>query len=245
MLLVAGCGGQKRQIASQQHTQLGSAKLQEGDAEGAVADLTIARRNRPDDPEITHLLGMAYWAKGRLLKDEGLKLQAERWILDSFRLKGDDVPGDWHNNLGALYVELKRFPEAVVELEKALHDPGYRTPERPLNNLSKSALEQRKFTEAIAYAERALRVQPRFCMALVNKGTAEREVKRYEDALQSMLRAIRECPEWPEPYLVAGLVYWETKKPSDARDFWLKAKARDPDGPIGKDADRYLRSLGR
>ena len=245
-----GCAAKQKRLANAEKLQqLGRAKLAEGDAEGAVADLTQASKADPKNPETKHLLGLAYWNKGTVLRDDSLKMEAEKIILESFELKGDDdaIPGDWRNNLGALYVDLRRWSDAVVELQKAIKDPEYRTPERPLNNLCKASLEQNKFAEAVEYCERALRVQPRFCMALVNKGLALQALKKFADALDAFKRVteIEECQAWPEPYLRMGILLLQMGKKNDAKQHLMKAKQLDPDGAIGKEADQYLRSLGR
>ena len=179
----SGCAGKKKRLdQASKMQQLGTTKLREGNAEGAVADLTQAARLDPKNAETRHLLGMAYWSKGKVITDDSLMLEGEKHILASFEIKGERVPGDWHNNLGALYVDLRRWAEAVVELQKALKDPEYRTPERPLNNLSKASLEQHKYAEAIEYADRSLKIQPNFCTALMNRAEALRALKRYQEA---------------------------------------------------------------
>lgn len=249
-LAITGCGGGKKRAASaEKMTQLGQTKIGEGDFEGALADLTQAARLDPKNANIQHSLALAYWGKANLLKDDAMKLEAEKVMLHSFALKeknDEPIPGDWHNNLGALYVDLRRWPDAVVHLQKALKDPEYRTPERPYNNLAKASLEQRKYEEALKYAETALRIQPRFCMALMNKGEAAKALKRNEDALDAFLKviSIEECSAWPEPYLRVGMIYYEARKTQDAKKNLLKAREADPDGPIGKEADRYLRTIG-
>lgn len=244
----AGCGGKKKRLeTASKMQQLGTTKLREGDAESAVADLTQSMKLDPKNAETRHLLGMAYWAKGKVIGEDSLMLEGEQHILESFKLMGKNVPGDWHNNLGALYVDLRRWPEAVVELQKALKDPEYRTPERPLNNLSKSSLEQHKYAEALEYAERSLKIQPRFCTALINKAEALKALKRNQEALEPLLKVIEieECSGWAEPYLRVGLIYIEMKRPNDAKQYLQKSKQADPDGPIGKQADGLLRSIGR
>lgn len=247
--LAPGCGGakQKRLANADKMQQLGRAKLSEGDAEGAVADLTQASKGDPKNAETRHLLGLAYWNKGTVLQDDSMKMEAEKIILESFKLKGEDVPGDWRNNLGALYVDLRRWSEAVVELQKAMKDPEYRTPERPLNNLCKASLEQNKYAEAVEYCDRALRVQPRFCMALVNRGLALQAQKKIAEAIDSFRKVVEteECEAWPEPYLRLGILLSQQGKKNEAKQQLTKAKQLDPEGPIGKEADQYLRSIGR
>ncbi len=240
-----GCGGGKKRAAqSNQLHQFGAQKLADGNAEGAVADLTGALRLDPENPEIEHSLGLAYWAKSRVLKDDSLKVEAEKHILSSFKLKKDEVSGDWRNNLGALYVDMDRWADAVVHLEKALKDPEYRTPERPLNNLSKASFEQRKYKEAFDYADRALRVQPRFCMALVNRGHASRALKKTEDANLDFVKVAQECPEYVEAWFHAGITYFELGKKNDAKRYLMETKARDPEGKWGREAEKLLRKMG-
>lgn len=246
LALIAGCGPNKKKVAgAAQRAQLGATKLNEGDAEGALADLSEAHKLDPNNAEVTHLLGMAWWAKGRLVGDESMKLNAEKYVLASFKQKSKNIPGDWHNNLGALYIDMKRYGDAVVQLELAVKDPEYRTPERPKNNLSKAFLEQGDCKKADQYAGDALRIQPRFCMALINKAKADECLKNNDGALEANLNAIKECPEYPEPYVRSGLLYLKMNRKADARIQWQKAKQADPDGPFGKEADQYLRSLGK
>jgi len=243
--LVAGCGPSKKKVLlAGQKKQFGATKLAEGKAEDALADLTEAHKLDPKDPEIAHLLGMAYWSKARLVGDESMKLDAEKYVLLSFKLKKKDVPGDWHNNLGALYVDMKRYPDAIKELELAIKDPEYRTPERPNNNIAEAYLMQGDYAKAKEYADKALRIQPRFCMALTNRGKACEGLKQYEEALKAQKDAIAECPEYPEPYLHAGLMDLKLGKLADARTHWTTAKKLDPDGKVGKEAEQYLRTLG-
>ena len=244
--LLAGCGGHKKRVLqASQRSQLAATKLNEGDAEGALADLSEAHKLDPKNPEITHLLGMAWWAKARLVGDDAMKIKAEKYVLESFAQKGKDVPGDWHNNLGALYIDEKKYGDAVVQLSMAIEDPEYRTPERPKNNLSEAFFQQHDCKKAEQYANDALRIQPKFCMALINKAKADECLKDAPSALQSNLKAIAECAEYPEPYLRAGLLYLKAGDKPHARDMWSKAKERDPEGPVGKEADQYLRQLGK
>lgn len=247
--LALSCGAKKKQRIEQSASaaELGRAKLTEGKSEEAVADLTKAHKLDPKNAEITHLLGLAYWSKSKVLGDESMKLEAEKLVLQSFEQIGEEnVSGEWRNNLGALYVDMTRYPDAVIQLQKAIKDPNYRTPERPLNNLAKASLEQKKCQEAVEYADRALKVQPRFCMALINKGDAERCLGKRVDALDSFIRVTKEeeCQNWPEPYLKLGLVNGELKKKTESRQFLQKAKQLDPDGPHGKEAEKLLRLMG-
>lgn len=259
LLLLAGCGGHKKRAAlAAQKMQFGTSKLSEGNPEGALADLSEAHKLDPKNAEIAQALGLAYWDKSKLLGDDTLKLDAEKYMLLSFKLKkkAEDVPGDWHNNLGALYVDMKRYGDAVKQLEIAIRDPEYRTPERPNNNIALAFLQQGDCQKASEYADKALRIQPRFCMALINKAKADeclagkkqgdpKETReKLTEAIEAYAGAIRECPEYPEPYLRSGLLALKLGKKAEAMKQWQAAKQRDPSGPVGKEAEKYLRTMG-
>lgn len=245
-LLVSACGHKKKIQTAKAEQQLGAQKLQSGDAEGAVADLTRAHRLDPKNAEITQALGMAEWAKARVVGDESLKLQAEKTILLSFEQVGKDaVPGDWRNNLGALYIDMARWSDAVVQLDLAMKDPEYRTPERVLNNLSKASLEQKKYDEAISYASRALKIQPNFCMAHMNRGTAYQMKAAWSDAIEDFSAVIgtEECKDWPEPYKRAGEVLIRSGNKPQARAMLDNCRQKDAGGPTGKECEKLLRDL--
>lgn len=249
LAVFAGCAGRKKKIeTASRSAELGRAKLIEGDPEGALADLTQASKLDPKNAEITHLLGMAYWAKGNLIAEESLKLEAEKLLRRSFEQRGEDqVPGEWRNNLGTLYVDLRRWPEATSELQKAVKDPEYRTPERPYNNLAKASLEQKRWDEAVDWANKALRVQPQFCMALINRGDAYYGQNKLRDALEDYLKVIEieECKHWPEPYLKAGTILLKLGQKAKARQYLQKAIELDAEGPHGTEAKKLLRMMGK
>jgi len=91
---MGGCGGKKKVARANQLYHFGTQKLADGNAEAAVAELTQASKLDPKNAEIRHSLGLAYWAKSRVLGDDSLKTEAEKQILESFELRGgSQVPG--------------------------------------------------------------------------------------------------------------------------------------------------------
>jgi len=244
VLLLAGCaGGKQKTMRADQLTQLGRAKLGEGNPEGALADLNQAYELRPENAETLHFLGMAWWYKGRVLKDERQLAKAEGYILES--LKRNDN-SEWRNNLCALYVDLGQFDNALRECKTASDDPDYRTPERAYNNAGRALMEKGRYRRALEELERALTLQPQSCQALWNKGAAHKALKEWDDALEALARVNRVCPSYPEPYLLKGQVLYFGKRDREAAVVALqRAEKLDPRGDTGKQAKKLLREIPR
>ena len=244
--IAVGCSPSKKKVnEASADQQFGLTKLSKGDVTGALADLSKAHKLNPKNSEITDDLGLAYWAKAKIANDDSLRLEAEKYILQSFDQIGKDkVPPDWRNNLGALYIEMKRYGDAIVQLEKAVHDPEYRTPERANQNLAVAYFEQNQFPEALEKSDAALRFQPDFCPALITRGKvlmAHWAKSNPTAALADFLHAEQECADWQEPYLRAGEAYEQLKQGDKAREQWQKCAKLDPTSEFGRQCQNYLR----
>lgn len=75
---------------------------------------------------------------------------------------------DAHKKLGNIYLDLKRYDEAIIELKEAIRlNPNY----APLhNNLGLAYFESRLFKEAIAEFKEAVRIDPSLANAHLNLG---------------------------------------------------------------------------
>lgn len=234
LTLAVGCGKRQRLKASSAQ-QLGKASLSEGNPEQALAELSKSWELNDKDPVTAHYLGLAYWAKARLLQDTNMMVTAEEYMKKSLDM--DDSQPDWRNNLCALYIDLGRYEEARRECQAALEDPAYRTPERALNNIGKSYIEQGKYAEALEHLNKALRVQPRSCQVLWNKGDAHKGLRQWDEALKAVERATEICPSYVGPYLLKAEILWYGKRDAEgARSAIKKVKALALDTPQGEKA---------
>jgi tetratricopeptide (TPR) repeat protein len=143
-----------------------------------------------------HLLGMVAQAEGDLETAETLVRQA---------LKLQPKADMYHNNLGNVLKDRRRFDEALAEYRLALRaNPG-----NPwaCTNIGACHADLGQFDQAIEQYERALRIQPDFYDALFNLALALRSTGRFERAEATLRRAIAAVPDKPEAhYTLAQLL---------------------------------------
>ena len=99
-------------------------------------------------------------------------------------------------------------------------------------------------TQALESLDKALRLQPRFCMALWNKGAVLKALERWDDALGVLEKVNNVCPSYIEPYLLKGKVlYFGKRDVVGAVSALKKVKELDPEGELGREADEMLRQI--
>lgn len=126
------------------HLQMGREKLNAGDLNNAIAELSLALSLEPKSAEVMNLLGVAYEAKG-------LRKRA----LDSFKaaVEADKNSSDYLNNYGFLLFKNNDFEDATKYLKRAAklspNDP------RIWNNLGLVQSQRGKFDDAFKSFARA------------------------------------------------------------------------------------------
>lgn len=141
---------------------------------------------------------------GTVFYEQGDILAAEKHYQKAFSLKGDDV--DVLSNLADLYINLKRWEDAISFLEHYLHQlpQDYNR----LNQLALAYMESGEHEQAIPILERSLEIQP-----------AQESIRNVLKTLQSMAPVTHSSrgPS-PRPLLSVGLpVYNGGKYPAEAR----------------------------
>ncbi|HXQ69380.1 MAG TPA: tetratricopeptide repeat protein [Pyrinomonadaceae bacterium] len=126
------------------HLNLGREKLDAGDLNNAIAELSLALSLQPKSAEVMNLLGVAYEAKG-------LRKRA----LESFKaaVEADKDSSDYLNNYGFLLFRNNDFEEATKYLKRAAKlSPN---DARIWNNLGLVQCQRGKFDDAFKSFARA------------------------------------------------------------------------------------------
>jgi len=100
----------------------------------------------------------AHYALGTIQLQRGEYADAEREFKRCIELKPDD--GDARNSYGRTLIKLKRLPEAVVALRKAVALPLYATPDVAYLNLHEALSLQGDYAGAILALQEALKINP-------------------------------------------------------------------------------------
>jgi len=112
-------------------------------------------------PEAHTFLGWAYSLMDRY--DEAIA-ECEKAIAL------DPLFGNAYNDIGVYLIELERYEEAVVWLERATAAPRYQTPQFPYLNLGRAYEEMGDPYRALACYDRALAIAPLYLPAQWAKG---------------------------------------------------------------------------
>ncbi|UJR78807.1 TPR domain protein, putative component of TonB system [Sandaracinus amylolyticus] len=218
---LGACGGgpsEEDVRRSQAEYDLGVGLMQEQNVAGAFQHLREAVRLDPDNAE-------AHLVLGTLLMLRGDHPEAERELREALRantaLGGAGLPSltpEAHNTLGVLYLNTRRYDDAVRELRIATGDELNRTPHLAWGNLGWAYLELGDLSEAELALSEAVRREPRYCagwffLARVHssRGTAASEAdaeahfRAADDALTHALEVdLEECRRLQDAWRLRG-----------------------------------------
>jgi tetratricopeptide (TPR) repeat protein len=142
---------------------LGVGLFQEQNIAGAFQHLQESIRLDPDNVEAHMVLGTLHMLRQEVAPAEEHLRTA---ITTNQRLGPAGLPAltpDAYNTLGVLYINARRYPEAVEALRQSTGDLMNRTPHLAWGNLGWAYLEQHDYAQAAEALQQAVRLQPQFC----------------------------------------------------------------------------------
>ena len=123
--------------------------------------------------------------------------------------------------LGALFAQVKKYPEAIKFLSKAIivnpNDAGC------FSNLGISFQKLRRLEEALSSYDKAISLQADYAEAYSNRGAVLQELKRLDEALSSYDKAITIKGDYAEAFNSRGTVLEELKRLEEALSSYDKA----------------------
>lgn len=191
-----------------------------GQAAQVVERLVALQQKWPLQPDISHLLALAYKAVG----DENL---AEEYFQTALSI--NDRQPQVHNNLANLYNAQSRFAEAVVHYTKAiLQQPEYHEAHR---NLGLCFSKQGAYSKAIETLERVLQNDANDVVALTALADAYRESGQHEKAHACYMQAVSLQPEHAIAWHNMGLNRHLTGQVDQALQYYQHAMKLKPEQP--------------
>jgi Tfp pilus assembly protein PilF len=248
LLGAVGCAStegpsEKDKGLAQATRDVGIDHLNHGRTAMAIRKLLEADGIDPNDP-VTHLsLGEAYRRKGMLDR-------AEQEILQAIALSDD--PHSFNHqetvlNLSALYIQMKRYEEAIVQCDILIDDPTFSTPWRALTNRGWAELKLGRHAAARKSFEDALEFHPHYAPAHLNMGILDQRERRYAPALHHFERAVEDNRMPPDAIAEANYrmaeIYVATGKRGKAIEHFSVALERSPYGEWGTQSKSYLELL--
>ena len=205
--LVAGlsaCGPTLAQKKDQSgiHYRLGAVHLSDRNLADALKELTKAIEIYPDEPTYHDALGLAYLAKG---------MHKEALASMDRAISIDRNYSEARVNKAAVYMDQKRWGEAIEESKAAVKNIFYRTPEYAWFNMGWSYYNMGEMEKAVESYSKAVEAKPSYAQAWFSMGLAYERMNRTKDAVASYEKAIAAFPGYLDAYFNMGMALVKAK----------------------------------
>lgn len=203
----------------------------------AIRELQLAYELNPEDPVTIHWLGEAYRRRGLLDK-----------ALEHFEIARKMNPSDPDLllNLAGLYIQLKRFPEAIEASQVLIDDPTFAAPWKAYTNRGWAELQLGHTSQARSCLDEALAFRPNYWPARLNLGILELQeghklqaIVNFEKVLE---RDVGRSAEAETNYRL-GEAYVSLGRRDKAVGYFKLAAERAPYERWGKQSEEYLKLL--
>jgi tetratricopeptide (TPR) repeat protein len=142
--------------------------------------------------------------------------------------------------MGATYLELGKWDEAIREFDLVLKDILYLTPFYVLNNLGYAYYKKGDRQRAIENYKKALSMKPDFGLAYYNLGLAYKDNKQTEQAIEAMRSSVTYAPSFLNAQFQLGLLSFNAGKYAEAKKAFQEVVRLAPQSENGRLAQQYL-----
>lgn len=213
---------------------LGEAYMNQGQYTAALKELLEAEQKFPNDPMIHNALGLAYIAKERpdLAVDhfkKAIKLQPDLSIAI--------------NNLGNAYLRLNQWDAAIEQFQSVTDDLIYATPHFPMTNLGFAYYNKGEFENAEKYYQEALKLQPKFTMALRGLGRTYLKMGEVTKAQEALNEAVSIEPDFAPAYMDLAQIYLMSGDIEKAKNAYQQVIKIAPESSFAIQAQKDLEQL--
>jgi Tfp pilus assembly protein PilF len=236
-LLLAACGPTRKDVeAAQIHYDLGVNAIENGhDAPAAVRELQLALQYNPRMADAQNALGLVYHLMLHRPED------AVSHYLEAIKL--DPKNSEYKNNLGAVYIELGRYAEAIPLFQQCLQDVLYRTPFIAQGNLGWALYKSGDVKGGIDRLKMAIDMNAEYCQGYRSLGMLYSGEGKLAEARGAFEAFQRHCPKFPEGHYRLGLVLLKLDEQQRAREEF-SACAKDPTAAeLGVECERLMKLL--
>jgi Tfp pilus assembly protein PilF len=223
----------KKEIA-EYHTILGVSALNEKNPTEALREFLLAEEADPNDPEIQSGLAQAYVGK------RAYEL-AEQHLLKAIALSNDKPK--YENNLGALYLTMGRYDDAIVRLRKAADNLLFARADQAWTAIGIAYYQKQDYASAETAYKKAMMLNPQFVRAPFRLGELYYNLDRPAEALDIFKRAIQLAPGFSTAHYWLGLTYMKMKDHDQARAAFSEALRLAPDSEVARLSANYLRII--
>ncbi len=207
------------------HYNLAAGYFQSKNIDLAIRELVAALEIDADHPDAHYLYGFIEF--GRKQYEEAA---------DSFKhaLAGRPKFYAARNHLGATYLELERWADAVATLEPLLKEPTYTTQYLVYNNLGWAYLKMGDLRMADKNLKLAVFLNPKFCNGYRNLGLLAMEQRDFKGAVEQMTEATSRCPNFADLHMQRAEALVATGQLAEADGEFRKCAELGGDTMLGR-----------
>lgn len=213
------------------HYQMGLSYLGENNVTGALVELTAAEKIDPDNHELQNYLGLAYFRKGKLDI-------AEKKYLKAIALKPDY--SDARNNLSVVYLEMKRWDDAVYQLKIVTEDIFYQNQTAAGINLSLAYFGKGDFNASMQTLRPLAANSPSDPMIRFNMGKVYYATDKIDLAVSEYKKAIEIYPGYAQAHYNLAQSYMKIGDKGSAAKHFKEVVKVAPDMEIAHFSREYL-----
>lgn len=145
------------------------------------------------------------------------------------------------NHLGATYLEMERWADAVVTLEPLLKEPTYTTQYLVYNNLGWAYLKMNDMRQAEKNLKLSVFLNPKFCQGYRNLGLLAMQQRDYHGAVEQLTEATTRCGNFAELHMQRAEALAADGQLAEAEAEYRKCAELGGDTPLGRRCKARMR----
>lgn len=236
-LLLCGCvptaEGPTQQSAKTQY-MLGVSAMGEGRPTEALQKFLLAAEADPRDADIQAGLAQAYMRKGAYDL-------AEKHFRKAIDLS--DGQPRYYNNLGALFLTMERYDDAIVAFRKAADNLLFPSPEIAWSGIGAAYFRKHDYAAAEQAYAKARNFNPRYSQVYFGLGEIYYNQERMVEAADAFARTVELSPNYAPGHYWLGLASMKIRDHARARAAFLETIKLAPESDQARLAKSYLKLL--
>lgn len=235
LILAAGCGvNPKQSDEARAHYMLGLSYLRENRMSQAMNEFRLAEQINPKDPEVQAALGQVLHVKEAYPEAEQRYLKAIQLSHEAPRFL---------NNLGALYLDMKRWDDAIRYFKATSSRLDFDNPEVPLSGMGYAYSQKGDYLQAVTFFKEAVAANMRYAPAYLGLGQAYYALDKTEEAVSQYREALRIAPNYAQAHYQLGLAQVKLRQTDEAVASFNEVIRLVPDTGLGKSSREHLKVL--
>ncbi len=235
LLLIVSCSAVQEQSRSgETHYILGLSYLQENNPTMALREFLQAAESDPNNAEIQGALAMAYHRKQAFAK-------AEAHYLKAIELSGKDP--QYENNLAALYLDQKRWDDAIAYFRRASTNLLFTKPEVALTGIGFSHFQKADYLNSVLSYQDAISSNAQYPQAHFGLGEAYYALDKTDLAITAYKKALGLVPGYVQAHYKLGLAHMKTRNKEGAEAAFKEVIRLAPESESARLSRDYLKLL--